>query len=1005
MNGKGLWAAGILAVWAGFAVSAAEVELVSRTFATPAGNVSAGGHSLGGSYSPDGSFLLFSSDANDLVEGPANFFFNVFALSRATGNVQEISVGVNGSAPNNDSEPGNFSRDNRFVVFQSNASNLVANDGNGFTDIFLRDLTEGTTTLVSHLPAQVGSSITPNERSEFPQISEDGSWVVFESLASNMVSGGADANGLRDIYAWNRADGKIHLVSAGPRTNALATESSNFTITADSRFVLFEASGVNLVQTNRTNSEIYLRDLQTETTRWVSWPATNLPNMSAAAFSTPAISRDGRYVAFVGTPPSTTSFKPALVRVDLNDNSAVIVTNVFPSVAPYLAALYGPSISDNGQFIAWANGTNVFRWNAVTGLNDRVDAGGDAGARLSDSPEISGDGRFVLFLSDAANLVTGVSGAGSQLYVRDMELGVTRLVSQAAGGGPAADLEGSYASFSPDGSKILLETQSSSIVAGDGNDAYDLFEWDSATGNLSLLTTKKIGVTSLTGSGSSSATANSVSAGGRLVVFTSLAQISPNDTNLNNDVYLYDRARHTNILISVMPDGFAANSGSGPAMVTPDGKWVVFESFAKGLAGVGDARTAKSLYARNVETGAILNISGPKTGAAVLLGVTGNSRYVYFNNGAELHLHDLIDHTDTLLSTTGSSASFNAAGTRVAFVQSGGAYLRELPDGVAKSIGTVSPVLSANGAFVAYRTTTSIIVTNWNAGTSQTFAVPQVSRVAIDGQGRIIAYTTSASTATGPGVVGFIDRLTGQNVLVSRAVGKTTAGNDTSGAVVVSPDGRFIAFESWASDLVEGDANALKDVFLYDRFLDRLTLVSHKSNSNASGNSISVNPYFSADGSFVLFSSLASDLVSADLNEAPDIYLSAVEATDSTIDSDGDGLPDSWERAQFSTLQFGATDDFDNDGFSNGAEFRAGTNPLDAQSSLSLRRIEMQADGSRVVVWNAVSGRHYLLEFKASIDSGAWTSVGSEVVAAGSEASVVDAAAGAQGYYRIRLVE
>jgi Tol biopolymer transport system component len=736
----------------------------------------------------------------------------------------------------------------------------------------------------------------------------------------------------------------------------------------------------------------------------VSWPATNLPGMSNAGFSQAVISADSRFVVFIGTPPLSTPGKPALIRVDLNDNSAVMITNNFPTVSAGNEGIYGPSITDDGQTVVWSNGVNILRWNAATGITDVVDGGDPTLPRHSDSPQISGDGQFVLFVSDATNVVAGVGGSGPQIYIRDTQAGVTRLISHDPSGNPVSDLETYYADLSPDGKSVLIETTTPELIANDSNSAFDVFEWDSASGNISLLTPKQSDLNSATGNGNSSAGAGSISARGRYVVFKSTARLTANDTNDVNDVYLLDRLQQTTTLISAKPDGFSPGAFSGPAMITPDGKWVVFESNAVGLAGVGDTRTAHNVYARNVDTGEMLNISGTLSGAASLRRLSANSRYVFLLNGTTLLRHDLADHSFLQVGTNSSDVFCSADGNRVSFIQNGVGYLRDLPDGAAVRFGTALPLLTADGSTLVYRSTGGIVVSNIDSGINRSFPMAGAPGIVIDPAARIIAYQIPA-TSSATNAIGFIDTVTGENVLVSRAFGASTNGNDSSTAPVISADGRFIAFESWASNLVENDSNNTKDVFLYDRYLNRLSLVSHKASSDAPGDSLSANPFFSPDGGFLLFLSFASDLVANDRNAFGDVFLTAIVGADSTEDTDGDGLPDWWERANFSTLKYGSADDFDGDGFSNGAEFRAGTNPIDAASSLTIKSIQTTTDSARRIVWNTAPGKRYVLETKSAVDAAQWTQVGNTFTADSNEAAVIDANTVAPAYYRIRLVE
>src|SRR5262249_18369015 len=145
------------------------------------------------------------------------------------------------------------------------------------------------------------------------------------------------------------------------------------------------------------------------------------------------------------------------------------------------------------------------------------------------------------------------------------------------------------------------------------------------------------------------------------------------------------------------------------------------------------------------------------------------------------------------------------------------------------------------------------------------------------------------------------------------------------GSLVLSDDGHYLAFTS-SSPLVDTNAtNGFSQVFLYDRISKQLTLVSQTADGNA-GSFGSSDPSLSADGRIVTFQSSAADLVQNDLNVNSDVFLARISSSQ-TSDSDGDGLDDAWELANFGNLDSTASDDPDNDGLSNLSEFLAGTDP------------------------------------------------------------------------------
>ena len=152
------------------------------------------GESMYPSISADGRYVAFHSDASSLVTGDTNSRHDIFVHDRTTGITTRVSVASDGTQGNNYSSDLSISADGRYVVFQSAASNLVSGDTNSADDVFVHDLTTGTTTRVS--VDSVGTQ--GNNHSNIPSISADGRYVAFNSAASNLVTG--DTNGFTDVF-------------------------------------------------------------------------------------------------------------------------------------------------------------------------------------------------------------------------------------------------------------------------------------------------------------------------------------------------------------------------------------------------------------------------------------------------------------------------------------------------------------------------------------------------------------------------------------------------------------------------------------------------------------------------------------------------------------------------------------------------------------------------------------------------------------------------------------
>ncbi|MEJ2562798.1 MAG: hypothetical protein P8Z42_08910 [Anaerolineales bacterium] len=194
------------------------------------------------SVSQDGRFIAFSSDATDLVPGDTNGVKDVFVHDWAEGVTVRVSVSSSDSEANAGSNSPYISEDGRYVAFYSNADNLVAGDSNGAPDIFVHDLLTGTTERVS----VNASGVEANAASSSPSLSADGRFVVFASEADNLIAG--DSNSVADIFLYDRVSATVELISAAQVPSEWANAASDTpVISADGNFVAFASNASNLV--------------------------------------------------------------------------------------------------------------------------------------------------------------------------------------------------------------------------------------------------------------------------------------------------------------------------------------------------------------------------------------------------------------------------------------------------------------------------------------------------------------------------------------------------------------------------------------------------------------------------------------------------------------------------------------------------------------------------------------------------------------------------------------
>ncbi len=389
--------------------------------------------------SADGRYVAFMSCAANLVPGDTNATWDIFLRDRLNGATERLSVSTGGAQGNGycGLYGISISPDGRYVAFESEASNLVPGDTNGTADIFVRDRLNGVTERVS-----VATGGTQgNSNSWYPSISADGRYVAFTSLATNLVPG--DTNGTWDIFVHDRQSGateRVSVATGGAQGNSASGIPS---ISRNGRYVAFESMASNLVPGDTNNfQDVFVRDLRSGTTERVSVATGGTQSSGNAGWA--SISSDGRYVAF-------------------NSTAADLVPG-----------------DTNG---AWDD----FVHDRLSGTTERVSVatGGAQGDGYSGIASISGDGRYVAFMSGASNLVPGDVGY-EDVFVRDRLNGTTELVSFATGGAQAHG-NSEIPSISPDGRYVAFRSEARDLVPGDSNGFGDVFLHDrAATGFTSL---------------------------------------------------------------------------------------------------------------------------------------------------------------------------------------------------------------------------------------------------------------------------------------------------------------------------------------------------------------------------------------------------------------------------------------------------------------------------------------------------------------------------------------
>ncbi len=409
-----------------------------------------------------------------------------------------------------------------------------------------------------------------------------------------------------------------------------------------------------------------------------------------------------------------------------------------------------------------------------------VDNNGMEGDNDSQYSSICADGRFVAFESSATNLVPEDNNGVCDIFVNDRDTGDIERVSVSNGGMEEGDRNSNKPSVSADGRFVAFESSATNLVPGDTNRKKDVFVFDREN-----QTIERVSLAGDYTQGNKSSYSPAISADGRYVAFHSFASnLVSEDTNGKIDVFVYDRVNDTIQRVSVADDGAQGDGSSSNPSISADGQFVAFESSATNLV-PGDANDACDIFVYDRDAGAIVRVT---------------------NQGIE-----------------GDKGSSNAS-------------------------------ISADGQFVAFHS-------------SAINLVPGDTNERTD----VFVYDRNTSTIE----------------MVSIAH-DGTQGIYNSVEPDINSNGRYVAFQSSSSNLVPGDTNDRDDIFVYDRTTKKIERISI-GHEGSESDGASKSPDISADGRYVAFESTATNLVADDTNGHEDTF---VVGPIWVSDSDGDGIPD-----------------------------------------------------------------------------------------------------------------
>lgn len=748
------------------------------------------------------------------------------------------------------------SEDGRFVVFLSYATNLVAGDTGDFLDVFLRDTVSNTTVRVSQTLGGVGV----NADCETPVISRDGNYVAFASAAGNLVSG--DTDGARDVFVWTRATRALSLISFDPSAQAFTFDADSPSISDDGGYVAFAAevddgfggSIRDIYVWRRSNNSVQIINFKSPSTFANDWS------------DSPSISGDGRYVAYHTWADNLVSGdgnNSADIHVfDRNNSSTTRVSRSTGNQQANRDSLY-PILSGDGNFVAFYSlATNLgltptnnvaqnYLHNRSNGqlLQISLDAQGQPLRATNHVFDVSHDGRFVMLSTDSDQLPPFHGPRVERSFVWDRLTGIQNVTALNDGGVPADDVS-YYPSISATGEWIVFCSWANNLVAPDGNNLIDVMEWRRGT-QLGDLRIRAAGETNYVGTGiihplspqrvNASAETNGVAkaeaqlinAGLATTTFQLRASVSPgwqltalttNNSDITSAILagtqssgsLAAGASYFIRLNLTRTNAFAETRGTVQLTCRVNGSTTNLDAV--------QAEATHSLNPPGLRLASRAANGDPALREAYGPTLDGNGSHLAFVSAADNLTANDENYSEDILVLDASTGALTLGSAAA--------------DGTRANARSLSPSLARAGGELAFESDANNLVGSDSNDVSDIFVKNLISGV-----------VERASL----GLVG----------------NQLTRGSESPR---LSQDGRYVLFQSIAPDAVFGDTNGCLDVFLRDRQSGALECVSLGS-SGQFGNADSLALGLSPDARYVLFLSYASNLGFTDTNQFPDIFL------------------------------------------------------------------------------------------------------------------------------------
>lgn len=822
--------------------SSGDWQLISHRFGAP--TISADRYSVPSAISPDGRFVLLWSGATNLIATPQDpAVYQIYLYDRSTATTTLIShrfgqpeVGVNSGAI-----PQGLSADGRFVFFSSDSHQVIPGSGSPQDPLFLHDGSTGVTVLVSH---SAGSPTTyANGVSWAGELSADGRFALFSSVASDMVAGTADSANTVDTFLYDRNTGGIELISHRPDNSSKAMGGAARDLSADGRYVLLNSLAplqAGMTDANgREMSDCFLYDRQSGTARLVSH--------SAASTSTGGLGDSN--------------------CVGMSDDAAFIY---FWSYANDLI----PSFIDNNL------GADFYRFDLATGDVTLVshsataaNSSGNGATFLLHKP-VSPDGRYLLYKSEATDVEAGITDTNGvkDLFLYDRTSNSSTLLSRRGAGTIAEgsnNIYGESTAFDGTGSVFFDNLESlDADPAADFNYTADVYTFTPTAGQVVPLSVagvsgrQALGIQTaslsehgrwvlwagwiydlITGSnelighaaGLPQVPANrevnvqSIDAGSRFVLLDSEATDLVTglvDGPYSRDVFIYDRTLKTASLVSRVAGSpmVAAESTSASRWLSEDGQRLILESSATTL----------------------------------LPGVIGipNVRGFYFYDRPADQMTPLAHRHDSPLQWANATVKLHGISSDERFLL----FTSRATDLVAGFVDTNGS--SSDDIYLFDRLSSQATLISHQAGFPAIGGNGRSSDPIPNGDFRYVFFSSAAldlvaGAGLPPGEVIYRwDRLTGANQIVTSF--PSCHGSFGNSLQDVSLDGRLLLV-STPCGLLPGDTNGTADVYLFDRITAQYELISHVPGNPQMAKGNSKGTQLSDDGRRVTYTDLGGN--------------------------------------------------------------------------------------------------------------------------------------------------